>query len=212
MHAKLCLTFCNPMDYNPPGSCVHGIFQAEYQSRLPCLPPGHLPTQRFNPHLLCLLHWQVGSSPYTTWESPIIHRACVLSRLSCPTLCNPMDCRPGSSVHRILQEEYWRFLLEINILDPPQEYWSRLPCPSPRDLPNPGTEPLSPVSPELQVNSLPTKQPGKPVICYLSLVKSLNYCAPWVLYLFNGKIHSQYCFSTTMRNKCENTCQTVINK
>ena len=25
---QLCLTLCNPMDYSPPGSSVHGIFQA----------------------------------------------------------------------------------------------------------------------------------------------------------------------------------------
>ena len=25
---QLCLTFCNTMDYSPPGSSVHGIFQA----------------------------------------------------------------------------------------------------------------------------------------------------------------------------------------
>ena len=41
-----------------------------------------------------------------------------------------------------------------------QEYWSRLPCPSPGDLPNPGIE-LS--SPTLQVDSLPSKPPGKPM-------------------------------------------------
>ena len=35
-----------------------------------------------------------------------------------------------------------------------QEYWSVLPCPPPGDLPNPGMEPESPVSPELQVDSL----------------------------------------------------------
>ena len=35
-----------------------------------------------------------------------------------------------------------------------QEYWSGLPFPLPGDLPNPGTEPESPVSPELQVDSL----------------------------------------------------------
>ena len=31
MHAKLiqsCPTLCDPMDYSPPGSSVHGIFQA----------------------------------------------------------------------------------------------------------------------------------------------------------------------------------------
>ena len=33
-----------------------------------------------------------------------------------------------------------------------QEYWSRLPFPSPGDLPNPGTEPGSPA---LQADSLP---------------------------------------------------------
>ena len=30
-----------------------------------------------------------------------------------------------------------------------QEYWSGLPCPPPGDLPNPGIEPTSPVSPAL---------------------------------------------------------------
>ena len=28
MHAQSCLTLCNPMDCSPPGSSVHGIFQA----------------------------------------------------------------------------------------------------------------------------------------------------------------------------------------
>ena len=28
LEAQLCLTLCSPMDYNPPGSSVHGIFQA----------------------------------------------------------------------------------------------------------------------------------------------------------------------------------------
>ena len=40
-----------------------------------------------------------------------------------------------------------------------QEYWSRLPCPSPGDLPNPGIEPRSPT---LQVDSLSSEPPGKP--------------------------------------------------
>ena len=40
-----------------------------------------------------------------------------------------------------------------------QEYWSRLPFPSPGDLPNPGIEPRSPA---LQVDSLPSEPPGKP--------------------------------------------------
>ena len=41
-----------------------------------------------------------------------------------------------------------------------QEYWSGVPCPSPGDLPNPGTEPRSPT---LQVDSSPFEPPGKPM-------------------------------------------------
>ena len=56
------------------------------------------------------------------------------------TLCDPMDCSlPGSSVHGILQEEYW----------------SGLPFPLPGDLPNPGIELKSLASPALQVGSSP---------------------------------------------------------
>ena len=41
-----------------------------------------------------------------------------------------------------------------------QEYWSGLPFPPPGDLPNPGIELRSPVSPGLQADSLPTELPG----------------------------------------------------
>ena len=43
-----------------------------------------------------------------------------------------------------------------------QEYRSGLPCPSPGDLPNPGTEPTPPISNTLKVNSLPTEPRGRP--------------------------------------------------
>ena len=47
----------------------------------------------------------------------------------CSILCNPMDCSPpGSSVHGISRQECWSALL----------------CPPPRDLLNPGIEPISP--------------------------------------------------------------------
>ena len=44
-----------------------------------------------------------------------------------------------------------------------QEYWSGFPFPTPEDLPNPGIEPVSPVSPALhwQADSLPLAPPGK---------------------------------------------------
>ena len=34
-----------------------------------------------------------------------------------------------------------------------QEYWSGVPCPPPGDLPDPGIEPTSPLSPALQWDS-----------------------------------------------------------
>ena len=64
-------------------------------------------------------------------------------------LCNAMDCSPaGSSDHGVLQARYW----------------SRVPCPPPRDLPNPGTEPRSPA---LEAGSLPSGPPGKPKAAWL---------------------------------------------
>ena len=40
-----------------------------------------------------------------------------------------------------------------------QEYWSRLPFPSPGDLPDPGIEPWSPA---FQADALTSEPPGKP--------------------------------------------------
>ena len=53
----------------------------------------------------------------------------VKSLQSCPALCDPVDhSPPGSSVHGILHG---------------------LPCPPPRDLPDPGIKPASLMSPAL---------------------------------------------------------------
>ena len=55
------------MDCSPPGSFVHGIFQAR-NTGVGChfLLQGILPTQGSNLHLLCLLCWLVDSSPLTS--------------------------------------------------------------------------------------------------------------------------------------------------
>ena len=45
-----------------------------------------------------------------------------------------------------------------------QEYRSGLPCPPPGDLPDPGIEPTSLMSPAFKVGSLPLVPPGKPLI------------------------------------------------
>jgi len=43
-----------------------------------------------------------------------------------------------------------------------QEYWSGLPCPPPRDLPNPGIKPMSQASPSLAGRFFTSAPPEKP--------------------------------------------------
>ena len=45
-----------------------------------------------------------------------------------------------------------------------QADWSALPCPSARDLPDPGIEPMFPVSPALETDSLPLSHQGSPSV------------------------------------------------
>ena len=65
---KSCLTLCDPKDYSPPGSSVHGILQARMLEWLPLPSPGVrvrvrvFLTQGSNPCLSCFLQWQAGSS------------------------------------------------------------------------------------------------------------------------------------------------------
>ena len=46
---------------------------------------------------------------------------------------------------------------------PRQEYWSRLPFPTPTDLLDPGTKPTSPVSPAFLGRFFITEPPWKPM-------------------------------------------------
>ena len=47
-----------------------------------------------------------------------------------------------------------------------QEYWSGLPYPPPRDLPDPGIKPRSPA---LQADALPSEPPGKLLLSALDI-------------------------------------------
>ena len=62
------------------------------------------------------------------------------------TLCDAMECSPPG----LLSMGFSR-----------QEYWSGLPCPPPQDLPEPGIQPASPMSPSLAGGLLSTAPPGK---------------------------------------------------
>ena len=83
----------------------------------------------------------------------------IMRAQSCLTLRDPVDCSlSGSSVHEIFR----------------QEYWSGLPFPSPRDLPNPGIKLLAPAaSPALQADCLP--------LSYREVGYSLTWFGSWFL-------------------------------
>ena len=52
-----------------------------------------------------------------------------------------------------------------------QGHWNGLPCPSPGDLPDPGTETESLISPALAGRFFTTEPPGKPTyLAYLKLI------------------------------------------
>ena len=131
---QLCLDLCDPMDYSLPGSSVHGIFQAR------------------------ILEWvAISSFRGSSWPRDRTHVSYVFCTvglcmwvLSCVwVFCDPMGCSlPGSSVHGFSR----------------QGYWSGLPFPPPRDLPNPGIEPMSLMSSALASRFLTTEPPGKPHI------------------------------------------------
>ena len=71
--------------------------------------------------------------------------AACLTTQSCPTLCDPWTI----ACQAPLSTGFCR-----------QEYWSRLPFPSPGDLPDPGIEPASPA---LAGRFFTTEPPGKPL-------------------------------------------------
>ena len=80
-----------------------------------------------------------------------------LSHTVCPALCDPRDCSPpGSSAHAVLQARTLEWVANS----------------SPGDLPDPGTELPSPVSPALQVGAL--------ALCLLGTCCSASFPVPLV--------------------------------
>ena len=83
--------------------------------------------------------FQFSKCNWTTQATTCVH--------ACLVICDPMSCSPPAP---------------LSTGFPRQEYWSGLPFPPPRDLPDPGTEPRSPAPPALAGRSFTTLPPGKP--------------------------------------------------
>ena len=81
-----CPTLRDPMDCSPPGSCIHGIFQAR------------------------VLEWGAIAFSKIVWQFlkklqiELLHHSVNSVTQSCLTLSDPMDCSlPGSCIHGIFQ-------------------------------------------------------------------------------------------------------------
>ena len=70
------------LDCSPPGSSVHWGLQARIvEWGCHALLQGIIRTQELNPHLLCLLHWQVGSFPLVPPGMPYLSNSTKTAKL-----------------------------------------------------------------------------------------------------------------------------------
>ena len=94
-HVRL---ICDPMDHRPPGSSVHGIFQArilEWVAMSSFRGSSWPRDWTWVSCISCIGRWILYHCP--AWEAP--KATLVKVTQLCPTLCHPMDC----TVHGILQ-------------------------------------------------------------------------------------------------------------
>ena len=119
-------------------------------------------TQGSNLCLLCLLHWQVDSLPLSHVESPmpilyILYLSSVYLYTSYSAITlnhyiySTLYMLSRSVVSSSLRPHglYVAHQAPVSMGFSRQEYWSRLPLPSPGNLPDPGIKPVSLMSPAL---------------------------------------------------------------
>ena len=114
----MCPALCDAMDCNPPGSSVHGIFQARILEYVAFPSPADLPDPGIKLGSPAL---QADSLPSESWEKP-------LNDVTSSLLWNLLSWTVAHQAP--LSVEFSR-----------QEYWSGFPFPTPGDLPHPGIKP-----------------------------------------------------------------------
>ena len=173
-----CLTLCDPMDCSPPGFSVpgdspgkntgagchaflQGIFQPRDQTKVSCIATDSLPAEppgkpkNTRVISLSLLQWSCPGSP----------------SLQVDSLPAELTAKSKSCLTVILWTLAYQTLLSMEFSR--QEYWSGLPCPPPGDLPHLGIKLRSPA---LQVNSLLSEPPGRPIHLKYSVFSLIPSC------------------------------------
>ena len=97
-----CIQLCDPMDYSPSGSSVHGVLQVRLWEWVSISYPRWSSWSRDWTRISCTGRWVLYR--WATREAQWNMLCCAKSLQWCPTLCNPIDWSPpSSSVHGILQ-------------------------------------------------------------------------------------------------------------
>ena len=99
-----------------PGSSVHGIFQARLLERI-AISFSREPSRLRDQTCISCMGSQILHHLSHQLNPFLISRACMLllSRWSCPTLCDPMDWSlPGSSVRGILQARILEWAVRLS--------------------------------------------------------------------------------------------------
>ena len=115
--AQSCLTLWDPMDCNPPGSSVHGIFPAWILEWVAISYSRGSSLTRDQTCVSFSGRWIL--SQWANWEAHIA-LLLLLSIQSCPTLCDPID---GEAHQAPPSLGFSR-----------QDHWSGLPFPSPTHI------------------------------------------------------------------------------
>ena len=143
-----CPTLCDPMDYSPPGSSVHGILQARILEWVAMPSPWDLPSSGNKPTFLMFPVLAGGFfTSSTTWEAK------EWSELK------------WNESHLFMSNSLWPYGLTVahqallSMGFPREGYWSGLPFASPGDLPDPGNKLMSPA---LAGGFFTTEPPRKP--------------------------------------------------
>ena len=151
-YAQSSLTLCNPMDDSPPGSSVHGISQTRILEQVAiCFSKGSSQPRDWT-RVFCIGHGFYTTEPPGKREE---RDNILVSKLS--SLTTKWECLQNTAILSsfFVTQSCWHFAIirtvahqaPLSMGFPRQEYWSGLPCPSPRDLHDPGIEHAAPMSP-----------------------------------------------------------------
>ena len=107
---------------------------------------------------------------------------CITFSLCLVTQSCPLFVTPWTAAH----------LASLSIGFSRQEYGCGLPFPPPGDLPDPGIEPMSPVSPALQADSLPAEPLPAPILASWTVHSLTSETNSKSLYESFGSVHKRY--------------------